>query len=182
MKHPCATVIVAWTALLLGASVVSPSVIAQVTQRQKDVAQHGGEVMPFSLAATTHIFSKTADGGIQQVVTKRHDPQQVTLIRGHLAEVARQFSAGNFEAPEQIHGDDMPGLAALRAARPGELQIQYRALRNGGEIVYRTDEPRLVAALHSWFDAQLSDHGHDAMAAHDPGMMHHHPADASSAE
>jgi hypothetical protein len=182
MKRPCATVIVAWTALLLGASVVSPSVIAQVAQRQKDVAQHGGEVMPFSLAATTHIFTKTADGGIQQVVTKHHDPQQVTLIRGHLAGIARQFSAGNFEAPAQIHGDDMPGLAALRAARPGELQIQYRDLRNGGEIVYRTDEPRLVAALHSWFDAQLSDHGHDAMAGHDPGMMHHHSADASSAE
>ena len=29
-------------------------------QRQAEVAQRGKDVMPFSLAATTHIFSKTA--------------------------------------------------------------------------------------------------------------------------
>ena len=51
-----------------------------------------------------------------------------------------------------------------------------------GEIVYRSDEPRLVAALHQWFDAQLSDHGHDAMAGHDPAMMHRDAAGASPAQ
>ena len=76
----------------------------------------------------------------------------------------------------------MPGLAVLRTAQPGELKIRYRDVANGGEIVYRANDPRLVAALHAWFDAQLSDHGHDAMAGHDPGMMHHHSMDATSAE
>jgi hypothetical protein len=37
-------------------------------QRQAEVAGHGKDVMPFSLAATTHIFTKTAEAGIQQVV------------------------------------------------------------------------------------------------------------------
>jgi hypothetical protein len=83
------------------------SVSAEVTVRQKDVAQLGEEVRPFSLAAATHILTKTADGGIQQVVTKHHDPKQRGLIRRHLATIARQFSAGDFEAPEQIHGNDM---------------------------------------------------------------------------
>lgn len=129
--------------------------------------------MPFSLAATTHIFTKTADGGIQQVVTKHRDPRQVALIREHMTTIARQFAAGDFEAPEHIHGHDMPGLAVLRTAQPGELKIHYRDLPDGAEIVYRSDEPRLVAALHEWFDAQLSDHGHDAMAGHAPGMTHH---------
>jgi hypothetical protein len=55
-------------------------------------------------------------------------------------------------------------------------------LPDGGEIADHTDEPRLVAALHVWFDAQLSDHGHDVMAGHDPGMMHHRPTDGSTAE
>ncbi|WP_233810054.1 aspartate carbamoyltransferase [Paraburkholderia sp. HP33-1] len=182
MKRPLATVIVVWAAFLPGAYVLSSSAIAEVTQHQMDVAQHGAQVMPFSLTATTHIFTKTADGGIQQVVTKHHDPKQVSLIRGHLAGIARQFSAGDFAAPEQIHGNDMPGLAVLRKAQPGELKIRYGDLPNGGEIVYRSDEPRLVAALHDWFDAQLSDHGHDAMAGHDPGMMNHHSMDASSAQ
>ncbi|MCC8402487.1 aspartate carbamoyltransferase [Paraburkholderia sp. MMS20-SJTN17] len=182
MKRPSACSIVASTVVLVGAAILSSPSHAEITARQRDVAQHGADVMPFSLAATTHIFSKTADGGIQQVVTKHQDPKQVALIRGHLAVIARQFSAGDFEAPEQIHGNDMPGLATLRTAKPGELQISYRDLPNGGELVYRTHEPRLVAALHAWFDAQLADHGHDAMAGHDSGMMHHHPMDTSAAE
>lgn len=166
-------------AVLLGTAVVAPLTLADVTARQKEVAQHGADVMPFSLAATTHIFTKTADGGIQRVVTKHPDPKQTALIRGHLAAIARRFSAGDFGAPEQIHGNDMPGLAVLRTAQPGELKIDYRDVRDGGEIVYRSEQPRLVAALHDWFDAQLSDHGHDAMAGHDAGAMHHHPADMS---
>lgn len=166
-------------AVLLGTAVVAPLTFADVTARQKEVAQHGADVMPFSLTATTHIFTKTADGGIQRVVTKHPDPKQAALIRGHLAAIARRFSAGDFGAPEQIHGNDMPGLAALRTAQPGELKIDYRDVRDGGEIVYRSEQPRLVAALHDWFDAQLSDHGHDAMAGHDSSAMHHHPADMS---
>ena len=146
------------------------------------VEQHGAEVMPFSLAATTHIFTKTADGGVQQVVTKHDDPKQAALIRGHLTGIARQFSAGDFGAPQQIHGNAMPGLAALRTAPRGALNIDYRDLPNGGEIVYRTNDPRLISALHEWFDAQLSDHGHDAMAGHETGMMHDHSMDGSSAE
>lgn len=182
MKRPLSAVVAASTYVLLGVLVLSSPAVADDTARQMEVSRHGAEVMPFSLAATTHIFTKTADGGIQQVVTKHHDPKQVTLIRGHLAVIARQFSAGDFEAPQQIHGNDMPGLAALRTAKPGELRIHYRDLPGGGEIVYRTKEPRLVTALHEWFDAQLSDHGHDAMAGHDPSMMHHHPMDATTAE
>ncbi len=166
-------------AVLLGTAVVSPLTLADVTARQKEVAQHGADVMPFSLAATTHIFTKTADGGVQRVVTKHPDPKQTALIRKHLAAIADRFSAGDFGAPEQIHGNDMPGLAVLRTAQPGELKIGYHDVRDGGEIVYRSDRPRLVTALHDWFDAQLSDHGHDAMAGHDPRAMHHHPADMS---
>lgn len=182
MKNLSATVIMASAAFLPAAALLSPPARADVAARQQAVAQRGARVMPFSVAATTHIFTKTADGGVQQVVTKRHDPKQVTLVRRHLAAIARQFSAGDFAAPAHIHGNDMPGLAALRAAQPGELTIRYRDLPDGGEIVYRSDEPRLVAALHQWFDAQLSDHGHDAMAGHDPAMMHRDAAGASPAQ
>ena len=158
----------------LPAGVLSSSAAADTPARQKAVAQRGADVMPFSLSATTHVFTKTAKGGVQQVVTKRDDPRQAALIRQHLAMVARQFSSGDFEGPEQIHGNTMPGLAALRAAKPGEINISYRDLPNGAEIAYQSEQPRLVAALHQWFDAQLADHGHDAMAGHDSSSMHHH--------
>ncbi|KVS66245.1 hypothetical protein [Burkholderia cepacia] len=163
-------------AAALAAGSLASAAAADMTARQMLIAQRGADVIPFTLAATAHIFTKTADGGVQQVVTKRDDPQQAELIGQHLAMVAQQFAAGDFVGPEHIHGKTMPGLAALRAAKPGELEVAYRDLSNGGEIANRTDQPRLVTALHQWFDAQLSDHGHDAMAGHSPDTMHHHAA------
>lgn len=177
MKRHLYAAAAAYPILLLGTLALAASARANDTPRQMDVSRRGADVMPFSLAATTHVFSKTADGGIQQVVTKTHDPKQVTLIREHLSAIAQRFSAGDFGAPGQIHGADMPGLAALRAAKPGELDIRYRDLPNGGEIAYRSKQGRLVAALHQWFDAQLSDHGHDATDKQDAGMTHHHSMD-----
>ncbi len=166
----------------LAAGMLTSSAVADTTARQKEVAQRGPDVMPFSLAATTHIFTKTADGGVQQVVTKRDDPSQAALIRQHLAMIAQQFSVGDFAGPEHIHGKDMPGLAALRVAKPGELKISYRDLPNGAEITYQSDQPQLVSALHQWFDAQLADHDHDAMAGHNASSMHHHAIGAERPE
>lgn len=136
-------------------------------QRQAEVAQRGKEVMPFSLAATTHIFSKTAQGGVQQVVAKKSDDgEQVRLTRLHLQEIREQFLKGDYSGPTRIHGQDMPGLADLKAAAPGQIVITYKDIKGGAELAYTTENTALVAALHRWFDAQLSDHGKDAMAGH----------------
>jgi hypothetical protein len=60
--------------------------------RLDEVQRRGSQVMPFSLEQTTHIFTKTDKGGVQQVVAKENAD------------------------PEKIHGDDMPGLATLKQA------------------------------------------------------------------
>lgn len=137
-------------------------------QRQAEVAGRGQDVMPFSLPATTHIFTKSAAGGVQQVVARKAtDVAQVKLVRQHLRQIRQQFLQGDFSGPAHIHGHDMPGLAELKAARPGEIAIAYGDVEGGGELAYSTSQPALVAALHRWFDAQLSDHGKDAMAGHE---------------
>jgi hypothetical protein len=144
--------------------------------RQAEVARRGPGVMPFSLAATRHIFSKTADGGVQRVVARKaNDSAQVRLVRRHLREIAAQFRRGDFSGPSHIHGADMPGLARLQAAKPGQIAISYRDVPAGAELAYRSANPELVAAVHSWFDAQVSDHGRDATAGnpHQHGGMHH---------
>jgi hypothetical protein len=46
------------------------SAMAAATQQQAEVAKRGKDVMPFSLKATTHVFVKTAAGGVQRVVVK----------------------------------------------------------------------------------------------------------------
>ena len=44
--------------------------------------------------------------------------------------------------------------------------IDYKDVKGGGQLTYKTQDASLVAALHKWFDAQLSDHGKDAMEGH----------------
>lgn len=126
--------------------------------------------MPFDLKATTHVFSKTKTGGVQQVIAKSpQDSTQIRLIREHLRDIADQFTTGNFSAPTQIHGASMPGLNELKNAKPGEISIHYEDLPGGGQIRYSSASAPLIAALQQWFDAQLSDHGSDAKAGH----IHH---------
>lgn len=135
--------------------------------RQAEVAKLSADVMPFSLKATTHVFTKTAEGGTQRVVAKSvTDTNQVRLVREHLHQIQVSFLKGDFSGPTHIHGNNMPGLADLKAAKPGQIAIDYQDVKGGAELTYRTADASLVAALHEWFDAQLSDHGADAMAGH----------------
>jgi hypothetical protein len=137
-------------------------------QRQAEVSRRGNDVMPFSLPATTHIFIKSTEGGVQRVVAKNvSDAAQVKLIRRHLQEIRKQFLKGNFSGPSHIHGQDMPGLLELTQARPGQLEIVYQDVKGGAQLTYKTQEASLVAALHQWFEAQLSDHGKDAAEEHE---------------
>ena len=159
------------SAALLVLMVAPIAVHASDTQRQADVARRGADVMPFSLKATTHVFTATSDGGTQRVVAKSlTDTKQVDLVRGHLRELQAQFLNGDFSGPSHIHGSDMPGLAELKSSKIGQVAIDYKDVEGGAELTYRTADPKLVEALHAWFDAQLHDHGSDAMAGH----MHPH--------
>jgi hypothetical protein len=138
---------------------------SDLERRQGDVAEAGRAVMPFDLDATTHVFEKLQDGGLQTVVADAQDPSQVALIRAHLADEAERFARGDFHDPAMIHGEDMPGLHALVMGHD-RLQITYREVDRGAEIRYASDDPALVAAIHQWFDAQLSDHGRHAQPHH----------------
>jgi hypothetical protein len=126
--------------------------------RQAEVAAAGAEVMPFDLAATTHVFEKLEEGGLQTVVADTDDAEEISLIREHLSEEAERFARGDFNDPAMIHGDDMPGLNALVMGHD-RLQVRYQEVARGAEIRYSSEDPTIVQALHEWFDAQLSDHG-----------------------
>lgn len=145
-------------------------------ERQAEVSARGGDVMPFSLSATVHVFAKSPEGGMQQVLARNaDDTAQVALVRQHLREIREQFLKGDFSGPSHIHGRDIPGLAELKAARPGQIDIVYNNVAGGAELAYKTTATPLVTALHRWFDAQLADHGKDAMDGHPnhSGAMRH---------
>ena len=160
--------------LLLAAALPPAWSQAPDAARISEVAGRGADVMPFDLKATIHIFTETSDGGVQRVVARnRGDVAQARLVRQHMQELRGQFLRGDFSGPEHIHGAGMPGLAALKAAAPDSIAIAYREIPDGAELVYRTQAPALVGALHQWFTAQVSDHGPDAVVGHHDGHHHH---------
>jgi hypothetical protein len=166
-------IVLGWVAWLITTPVFAAEPVSE--QRLDEVAERGSHVMPFDLERTTHIFSKTDTGGIQQVIAKdQSDSEQISLIRLHLSEIAKAFKQGDFSNPEKIHGATMPGLAELRAAQPGQVKIVYQELPDGAEITYATHIEKLKLAIHQWFDAQLSDHARHAVPGHSHGSGHHH--------
>jgi hypothetical protein len=134
------------------------------TNPQADVAARGAQVMPFDLDATTHIFTKTDNGGTQRVVADNPgDATQVQLIREHLRTERENFARGDFDDPARIHGMDMPGVDEL-AAGYTRVSVTYTERPDGAELSYTTDDPQLVDAVHEWFDRQVADHGNHAQA------------------
>jgi hypothetical protein len=131
--------------------------------RQEEVAAKGAKIMPFDLEQTTHHFQPLENGGLQMVTVK--DPSnstQIALIQTHLKEEAEKLHRGDFSDPAKIHGENMPGLAALQTGAQ-HIAVQYTALPNGAQIRYSTKDPALIMALHQWFAAQRADHGHHAV-------------------
>ena len=150
------------TVAILGTLWAMGALASQEETRQEEIAEKGAQVMPFDLEETTHIFEKTQTGGLQKVVADDpNDAEQVALIREHLEEEAAAFRRGDLSDPSQIHGEEMPGLKELEAGAK-KMDIRYSDLPDGAKIEYQTSEPALVAALHDWFDAQVSDHGDHA--------------------
>jgi hypothetical protein len=150
--------------LTLAFSVAS---VAQDSSRQDEVAKRGADVMPFSHTATLHVFAKTHDGGtLRLIVRDPTDTQQIQMVRAHLQDMRGRFEKGDYSGPSHIHGNAMPGLAELKAAKPGQIAVSYQDTADGAELEYRTRDPKLISALHAWIDAQLSDHGKDATAGH----------------
>jgi hypothetical protein len=158
------TVAAVAAALAFGGSQQDPG--DRQTDRQKVVAQRGQTVMPFDLEQTTHRFTPTATGGTQDVVAdQRGDAEQVDLIRAHLRKEAQAFSRGDFSDPARIHGADMPGLAELQDDYD-RFEVRYEERADGATLTYTTEDSALVDALHSWFEAQLGDHGAHAEPGH----------------
>lgn len=159
MNARTVTLFVAWS---LGAAACADQ---DAADRRAQVAEAGRAVMPFDLEATTHVFEKLEQGGLQTVVADGDDAEEIALVRDHLAEEAARFARGDFHDPSTIHGEDMAGLHALVTGHE-RLSITYREVERGGEIRYTSEDPSLVEAIHAWFDAQLVDHGPHAQPNH----------------
>src|SRR5512145_1930026 len=85
-------------------AVISTAVVTYILTvnhvRRSMIRERGSQVMPFTLDATRHVFRKTDDGGIQQVVViNPKDAEQIEMIRSHLKMEARKFGKGDYSDP-----------------------------------------------------------------------------------
>ena len=153
MNHRLAAVVIA-----LAVAAASSAATAADAPRQTQVEHNSEKVMPFGMATSKHVFVPTPSGGVQTVLVHDGDTKQVGLVRSHLRKEAAAFARGDFADPASIHGGDMPGLKAMHAGF-ARISIRYADVSNGARITYATADPALVAAIHAWFKAQVSDHG-----------------------
>lgn len=122
------------------------------------VDRRGDTVMGFSHQRTVHHFLIEPEGGTIQVeATDPADTESLQQIRTHLAEVARQFSAGDFSMPREIHDRVLPGVPEM-VGRKGAISYGFEELPKGARVVIRTADPEAVAAVHSFLEAQIGDH------------------------
>lgn len=151
-----------WSLLATSVMAVVALIGCSSTDRRASVADRGSEVMPFDLDLTTHRFTPTRTGLVEDVIVDDpDDAEQIELIRAHLTEETERFTAGDFGDPAQIHGREMPGLAELEAGA-ADIQIRYSELPDGARITFSTTDAELVTALERWGRAQMDDHGEHA--------------------
>ena len=145
-------------AMLAIIGLVSAAAVSAETARQADIERKSAGVMPFSMNATHHVFTPSANGGTQIVMVTDGDAKQVVLVRAHLRKEAAAFARGDFADPAALHGARMPGLSTLRRSSR-QLDVRYSDIPGGGRIAYVSRDPQTIGALHQWFAAQVGDHG-----------------------
>jgi hypothetical protein len=128
------------------------------SEHHAGVDHRGDQVMGFSHQRTAHHFLLEPEGGTIQVeATDPADTESRGQVRTHLAEVARQFTAGDFAMPQEIHARVLPGVPEM-IQRKDAITYRYEDLENGGRVVIRTADPEAVAAIHAFLQAQIGDH------------------------
>jgi len=125
---------------------------------QSDVDTRGDHVMGFSHEKTTHAFRLFDDGGAVEVrANDANDAESVAAIRAHLKDIAKEFAAGTFTKPEEIHARIPDGVPVMRAL--GEkVTYRYEELERGARIVMRTNDASGLEAVHQFLRFQIADH------------------------
>lgn len=132
--------------------------MAEAHAGSADLDRRGDATMGFSHDRTAHHFLLTAEGGVIQVeATDPADTASRDQIRGHLAGIAKQFAAGDFSAPRDIHDRVLPGVPEM-IQRKAVISWRYEETERGGRVVISTADPVAKTAIQDFLKAQIADH------------------------
>jgi hypothetical protein len=122
------------------------------------VDTRGDRVMGFSHETTKHSFRLFADGGAVEVrANDANDRDTIAAIRGHLQEIAKEFAAGKFAKPEEIHARMPDGVDVMKELDTA-IAYRYEELERGGQLRMITSDQRGIEAVHRFLRFQIDDH------------------------
>lgn len=119
--------------------------------------ERGRTAMGVDQYSSAHRFDDRPDGGAIELQRDPGDSAGVSVIRAHLAEIARKFSVGDFEVPGFVHGTAVPGTAVMHTRRAA-ISYQFEPLPGGGRVVMRTRDAEAVRAIHAFLAFQRNEH------------------------
>lgn len=119
--------------------------------------ERGKAAMGVDQYTSTHRFESLVNGGRIELQRDSTDSAGVATIRAHLQQIARAFQQGDFATPMQVHAQEVPGTAVMRARRDA-IRYEYRPLPGGGEVRIVTTDQAAVAAVHEFLTFQRKDH------------------------
>jgi hypothetical protein len=145
-----------WPSLLLFLAVVGAGHVPRVQHGHgQDRAQHA---MGFDQQRTEHHFLVEAQGGTIRVTARDpQDRESERQIRAHLQHIAQAFAGGDFSLPFFVHDTEPPGAAVMKARRTA-LSYTFESIRGGGNVVVRTSDAQVLAALHQFLRFQIREH------------------------
>ena len=123
-----------------------------------DMNKRGDQAMGFSLARTTHHFLLNESGG--QIKVEANDAADLLSrdqIRGHLKHIAAMFADGNFSIPSTVHNGPPPGSGEMQRLKD-KLLFQYEETARGGIVYIKSNDPRAIAAVHTFLRFQVTEH------------------------
>jgi hypothetical protein len=126
--------------------------------RHDQINHRGDHAMGFSNTKTTHHFRLRPEGGVIEVTANEiDDTASRDQIRRHLKHIAKKFSEGDFSAPMFIHGENPPGVEAMKALKGG-IKYQYEELERGAKVRISTGNSEAIKAIHEFLRFQIKDH------------------------
>jgi len=142
---------------------------AHMKAQHSGVDERGDHVMGFSHEKTKHTFRLLEDGGAIEVrADDASDAESIAAIRAHLQSIAREFAAGTFAKPQEIHARVPDGVEDMKALGSA-IAFDYREIERGALVRITTTDRAGVDAVHRFLRFQIKDHHTgDSMTAPEP--------------